>query len=222
MKRILTILLLLLGISCQAQIHTTNWPYLYNEFMDGTIIMESGKKSYFKMNIHLSKGRLHYIEGGIVKEANSAGIASIIIGEDEFSILNNNVMKVMAKTGNGYVAGHITLDLRSIAEPAGAYGTSTTSAAKQKFSSIDIADNIGMRYVELRQGKEGGESLDTECSYYIVCNGKIYPAKKKEIENSLDKEQKDKFKAFIKQNRIKWRDPDKLVLLIDFINEISE
>lgn len=135
-------------------------------------------------------------------------ISSIEIGNDKFRSVENNIMKVM-------------VDLRSVRTPAGAYGTSTATAAKQKFSSIDIADNIGMKYVELQLGKDGGEQLDTECKFYIISGGRIYPARKKKIENMLNEEEKDEFKAFKRENKIKWSDPDKLLLLVDLLRQFN-
>ena len=65
MRRLITglVVTVLLGSGLQlgAQPYTTAWPYLYSDFQDGVIYMTGGQKIYHKLNVHLMKGRLHYL-----------------------------------------------------------------------------------------------------------------------------------------------------------------
>lgn len=183
--------------------------------------MNGGNKLYYPMNIHLKNGRLHYVEAGLVKEAKPDDILVIEIGEDRFTIVDGKVMQILARTEKGFVAGHITLDMNSLKSSQGAYGTSTTTESTRKYSSLDIADNIGLRHAEIRMGKDDGQELDIMCKYYIVTGGKVYPANKRQIEKMLPSERIEEFKSFVKANKIKWKKPEKLALLIDFLSGVE-
>ena len=65
----IAVVLFLSAAGAYAQSPTTTYPYLYDTFTNGTVVMDDGSKEARQMNVHLREGRLHYIDNGIIKEA---------------------------------------------------------------------------------------------------------------------------------------------------------
>ena len=55
--------------------------------------------------------------------------------------------------------------------------------------------------------------------YYFIFGDKIVEATRKEVEKSLGDNGKTKLKAFVKQNKIKWKNEDSLVKLLEFFRQ---
>ncbi len=217
-KLILILTALFVSISAFSQECSTSWPYLYPDFQDGLIYMSGGQTIAHKLNIHVLKGRLHYIDGEMVKEALGKDIIFIEIGKDRYMVVNGDVMKVVGSQEKGFVATHITGDMQKLLETGGAYGSSSTTQATRKLSSIEMA-GANQNHMELRQNKDNGQAIDLIYKYYIVTNGQVYEATKRGIESQLSPERKAAFKVFLKNNKIKWKDPESLLTLLDFFNE---
>lgn len=216
-KTQLLLLCLLLGTAICAQQPTTTWPYLYNSFTNGQVITTTGNKINYLLNVHLKYGRLHFIENNFVKEARMSEISTITIGTDTFANVNGKVMQVLAKTDSGFVAAHIVVDLKSLQQNQGAYGTSTVTAANDKYSSLMVADNIGANHAEMRMGKSNGQEINTKSELYIVAGKKAFPANRKKIENMLPQNKIEPFRQFVKAHKVKWKKPDKLLPLVQFL-----
>ena len=99
MKRIVYIaaILILSAFGASAQSPTTTYPYLYDHFKDGVIIMSDGSQKAKQMNVHLRAGRLHYIDNGVIKEAFLADVSAVEIGKDVFLPVYSTLMLVVAK-----------------------------------------------------------------------------------------------------------------------------
>ena len=126
----LAIALLTCGAALRAQTCTTTWPYLYPDFQDGTVYMRGGGTQNIKLNIHLLRTSLHYIELGMIKEAFPRDIDSIRIGGDLFRYVNGVPMRVAARGTAGYVAERLTADFAAALEGSGAYGMSASTISK--------------------------------------------------------------------------------------------
>ena len=100
MRKILlvTIVSLLANLALTAQECSTTWPYLYPQFTQGVVHLTGGSKLQHPLNVHVQKGRLHYVENGLVKEAMNRDIFFIQIGEERYNVVNGDVMKVVATT----------------------------------------------------------------------------------------------------------------------------
>ena len=84
-KLILTLSCLLWVVAAlSAQEPTTTYPYLYPQFTDGTVVLDGGKEEARKLNIHLRADKLHYVDGGIIKEAFLKDVNAVKIGNDVF------------------------------------------------------------------------------------------------------------------------------------------
>ena len=65
MKRLLFAGLLgvITSLGLRAGEPTTMWPYLFDDFMEASIYSKSGNKGEAKVNIHLLRNDLHYLNG---------------------------------------------------------------------------------------------------------------------------------------------------------------
>lgn len=220
MKRfLLTLAAALMGFfAAWSQEYSTAWPYLYNEFIPGEVLTLGGAKHEYLVNIHILQGRLHFIEDGLIKEAASKDVYKVIIGADEYVGVEQDIMKLVARADNGFVVAHLLGDFESLNETGGAYGSSTTSAATRKLSSIEVQGRVNQNHMELREGRHDGQSVSLTTKYYIIIPGqpKIL-ATKKGVEAAIGPERKAEFKAWLKSNKIKWNKPESIVNVISFI-----
>ena len=225
MRRLITglVVTVLLGSGLQlgAQPYTTAWPYLYSDFRDGVIYMTGGQKIYHKLNVHLLKGRLHYLDNGVVKEAFAGDIFYAEMGpdSDKFMVVNGDMMKVVAEQPGGFVADHITGDFEALMVGTGAYGMQANTEAVQSYSSLNIQGAVNVNHMLLLQEKDSGREFDLRHEYFIVTGGKVYPAHRADILKMLPPDRRKDFTAFVKANKIRWNRPDRLILLVDFLKD---
>lgn len=213
------IVVLLCSVSAYSQECTTTWPYLYPAFQDATIYTADGKTLRNKVNVHVRKSTLHYLDGDLIKEAKSEDMLLVTIGDDKYMCVNGQLMKVLGSDKTGFVATLILADFNKLSEPGGAYGSSSNSSATRKLTSLET-DNAGkMNHMELWNNKNNGTTLALNYKYYIVTDGTVYEATRKGIGSKLSKTDNEKFKVFLKTNKIEWKNPESLLKLLDFLNK---
>ena len=80
-KTFLLILSLLAGawMAFGQYVPTTSWPYVYDEFQDGSLIWNGGKEKGGKYNINLADKKLHFIEGAYIKASDLTDTNEIVI-----------------------------------------------------------------------------------------------------------------------------------------------
>lgn len=218
-KLALAVLALAAFLSLRAQDYSTSWPYLYPEFREGTIYMNDGTKLVYNVNVHILHGRLHYLDNGVVKEAISSNLLLIKIGDDEYMNVNGDIMKIVAKNDKGMVTALQLGDFERLRDAGGAYGSSTTSSATRRLTSVDVAGKVNQNHMELWESRHNGELVDLVTTYYIVTPTKIVEATQRAIRETLDDAGKDAFKKWLKQNKIKWKNPESLLTLTEFLNQ---
>jgi hypothetical protein len=218
-KLALAVLALTAFLSLRAQDYSTSWPYLYPEFREGTIYMNDGTKLVYNVNVHILHGRLHYLDKGVVKEAISSNLLLIKIGDDEYMNVNGDIMKIVAKNDKGMVTALQLGDFERLRDAGGAYGSSTTSSATRRLTSVDVAGKVNQNHMELWESRHNGELVDLVTTYYIVTPTKTVEATQRAIRETLDDAGKDAFKKWLKQNKIKWKNPESLLTLTEFLNQ---
>ncbi|MBP5302290.1 MAG: hypothetical protein J6Y88_03480 [Bacteroidales bacterium] len=220
MKKILnTLALLLIAFAAFGQKTTTSWPYLYSDFANGTVYMKDGKKHDQEFNIHLAKGRLHFNDNGVIKEVKTNDIHLVELNGELFTSLQGFVVKVIGDPQTGYVAVHTYADYQKLNESDGPYGTKLDATTSYSVTPYDLTGVAGS-YDALMRNRNEGVTLPLKNDYYIVAGGRVFNASKKGIESNLDDAGKAAFKTFQKQNKIKWQDPQSLLLLVDFLNQL--
>ncbi|MDL2231536.1 hypothetical protein LJB85_02225 [Porphyromonadaceae bacterium OttesenSCG-928-L07] len=218
MKKVflLPALLLLSIFFGNAQEVTTMWPYVYADFVNGTVYYKDGAKLETPMNIHLYRSTLHYLEGDIIREADSDEVLVLDISGDKYYSFKGQMLKVLAGNENSFLAELTLADLNTILETEGAYGSSSNTQSTRNLSSIEVGGITVNRHMEVKMNKEDGELLAVIKKYYIVADGEIYLATRKGIESKLPENRKQEFKTFVKDNRITWNDTKSLAKFLHF------
>lgn len=221
MKRIIFFVasLLLTSAAVYSQSPTTTYPYLYDTFTAGTVVMSDGNKESRQMNVHLRQGSLHYIDNGIIKEAFLTDVAAVEIGNDVYLPVYTSLMKVVAKNDNGCVVLEQLGDFEGAIDGSGAYGISASASATMKLTSIQTDSQINQNYMNILNEKDEGMNLSIVEAYYIVTPGYKIKANRKDLEEKLPEEKAAQLKSFIKEHKIKWKNPQGLLPLVDFLSE---
>ena len=226
-KIFLCCLIILLGSTTAglAQNITTMWPYKYSNFRTGTIYFKNQEPLSKQLNVHLLKSTLHYLDGDKIKEAQPDDIAFVLIDNtiqdisvpDKFYMYNGQLIRAISGDSTAFIAELILADFSAIKESGGAYGASSNTQSTRKLSSLTIGGVSTTSHMELKEKKDEGSSLPIIKKYFIVINGKVYPATRKDIESKLPADKKDAFKQFVKKNKINWKDPNSFPKLLEFL-----
>lgn len=221
MKRImyLAVMLFLSAAGVFAQSPTTTYPYLYDTFTNGTVVMDDGSREARQMNVHLREGRLHYIDNGIIKEAYLTDVAAVEIGNDVFLPVFTSVMQVVAKNDNGCVVMEQIGDFEGAISGSGAYGTSASSSATMKLTSVQTDSQINQNYMNILNEKSEGMDLELVTAYYIVTPKHKVKATRKDIEEAVPADKAAQLKAYVKEHKVKWKNPQGLLPMVDFLAE---
>lgn len=221
MKRTLFILTLTLcmGFSASAQEDgpTTTWPYLYSSFRPGTILLGGEKTRAGELNIHVRHGRLHYLDNGNVKEALLTDVMGVEIDGTRYLNWEGAMLRVDAQNEKGCVVASILGDYSALQETGGAYGSSSATSATRKLSSLDMDSQINQNHMLLLQNKMNGKDIPLETRYYLMFDGKVIPANRKDVERSLFPDRKAEWKAWLKTHKIKWKEPQSVLEVLDFL-----
>ena len=222
MKRILflaTAILFGLTVFAQEYEPTTTWPYLYPDFLEGQLQTVSGTPRKGRFNVHILHGKLHFIDGELIREASLSEGFSVSVGKDVHINAGGTMMKVLAKSDAGLVALETTVDMARLNATGGAYGSSSNSIATQSLSSLESATSLaGSNHMMQKNSKNDGKILPLNTKLYLVFGSKVVYAGKRDI-LKIDGIDKNRVNAFIKEHKIKWKEPDSLILLVDFLAE---
>lgn len=225
MKRITIMLALVFLAAFQmfAQVGpTTTWPYVYEEFQNGTILMIAGKERPGLFNVNLADKKLHFIDGAYIKASNMTDILSVKIGNDIYQNLGGEIYKVLAKSDKCVVVEDNEINYSALNETGGAYGSSSTTLGTTALSSLEgiggTNSSQNINHMELKLNKENGKQLTLITKKYILVNGhKIFASKRDFMDApGLDKAAA---KVFLKSNKIKWNKPQDLVVAGDFLSQ---
>lgn len=208
-------------LSAQNHKPTTTWPYLYADFQPGELKKNVGAPIEGTYNVHIHLGTLHFIEDGMIREALSTEIFSVRIGMDYFANVGGTMMKVLSRSDNGFVAQEVLVDIAALNATGGAYGSSSTSIATQALSSMEGIGGTrsNMNHMELKNSKDEGQILPVTEKLYLVLPDRVVYAAKKDV-MGVDGIDKKALNAFIKENRIRWKDHQSLQVLIDYLSSI--
>lgn len=197
----------------------TKWPYLFDNFQEGTIYMVNNQKTEGKVNIHLLGSALHYLNNEQVLQADLKDVSHVEIGSRTFIPDDNKIMEVIAKKGSYSILKLITGDFESLLSSGGAYGSSSNTSATRDLSSLDIGGLNNPNHGLMLQEKTDGREVPLVIKFYLQTKDKqLFPANRKDIEKSLNEEQKVKWKVFLKSHKVKWKDEQRLAVILNFFN----
>lgn len=210
--------LLTVCAAAQSYSPTTTWPYLYSDFTEGEIQTQDGAKKSALLNVSLVRSTLHYIDKEYIKELANGSVYSARIGNDYFINAAGRLMKILAQNDNGYVAESTEIDMARLNSTEAAYGSSSTTLGTMALTSLEgigaTNSNSSLNHMELKNSKEDGKTLPLIQKKYIFVNGKCIYATKKDVSAVADPAS---FKAFLKENKVKWNNPQSLLGVVDYL-----
>ena len=223
MKRLLLICIAALSAAvavAQNVSPTVNWPYMYPDFVEGEMEKMGGQFEKGRYNIHLNVGALHYLNNGTIKEHPTVGIKSMTIGDDVYRNVGGKMLKVLAQTEGGFVVMETLANFTGIISRDGAYGGAVANRDKTfshqenngSFNGYLITD----KYEDLLAIKDDSDKVPVTKKIYIVIDNLLIFANKSSVIDMTGVDKKA-FSAFLKSNQIKWKEPEDLVKIIDFI-----
>lgn len=215
-KIILLLGALYMTITGFAQEATTNWPYIFNDFKPATIYMQDGTKKDYMVNIHLVNATLNYLEDNKIMNVKDSDALVITIGNRHFMNVQGKIMEIVAEQDNGFIAELKKADITKVNETGGAYGTSSNTLSTKPLSSLEnMANGDFGSHMQQKNSKNDGKVLPIIEEYYIVANKQVYPANRKAISEILPADKQQAYKQFLKEHKIKWKEPDSLLQLVN-------
>ena len=199
---------------------TTNWPYVYEEFIPGHVKTHQGADiSYDKLNVNLVSGRVHYVEDGVIMQADLNTIALLSIADDSWMCVGGRMMKVLRNTAQSAVLLRMTIDTDAMNSADIGYGKSSIDST----SNLSlVALSCGMDYSvnrsidDLQRERYDGRPLEIREVCGIYYKGTFVPATRTDVLKipSIDK---DAVKQYLKTEKIKFNRTDDLARLADFL-----
>lgn len=212
-----TLLSVIAAAAAFAQNPTTTHPYLYDRFVEGTVVLDNGQRENRKLNIHLRRDALHYLDEEVVKEAFLADVTAVEIGNDVFIPVEGQMMKLMTKNDVCCIVAQITGDFDAARESTGAYGIASSTSATMKLSSIQTDSQVNQNYMNILNEKDHGVGLNMDTKLWIVMPDFKVRATKKDIQEALPASKQDGFQAFLKKHKIKWKEPQSLLTVSEYL-----
>lgn len=222
-RYILTVLALMLSLgslSAQDSEPTTTWPYIYPDFQTGELKQLTGAPVQGAFNIHILESRLHFIDGGMIREMQPSEIISVKVGTDYYASVSGRMMKVLAQSEMGFVAEEVLVDIARLNATGGAYGSSSNSISTMALSSLEGigGTRANMNHMELKNSKNDGSVLPVIVKKYLVFPGYVVYAAKADVSKLVGID-KDELNAFLKENKVRWKDEQSLIKVLDFLSE---
>lgn len=228
MKRFIALTTIMCAIMASAQKYepTEGWPYIYSDFKQAIVYYNNGDPESARVNVHIANNELHFTDGENIMLVRAQQHIDSVVLDDGVIFLRkgNSYVQQLGKT-NRIILGHTTeCDFNALTDSNGAYGTSTTTAATQNVSSFkDHGNMAALRYKEMKDMRNDTRSLPTiERLIFIIDNRAICQANKRGVTELLNKEQKKAFNTFLKQNKIKWKNQDSLMLVAQYLEGILD
>lgn len=199
---------------------TTTWPYVYEDFMEGRIVTHRGNTlNYDKLNVNIANGRVHYVENGIIMQADLNTIALLVIGDDSYMCVEGRMMKIVKNTASSAVLLKTVIDADAMSSSDIGYGKSSIAST----SGLSLsALNSGMDYSvnrsldDLVSERSEGQVLELREISGIYYKGRFVPASRVDV-LGIPGIDKDAAKQFIKTGKIKFNRTDDLAALVDYL-----
>ena len=222
MRKIIVLLLLVTGaltVSAQKYSPNTKWPYIYENFTEGTIFFEGNKKSEAQLNIHLWGNKLHYLSNeGRIFTSDDKDVIRVEIGSDAYIYSDHKLVRIVAVDKTNLLVELTKADFDALFTSTGAYGSSLNSSSSRDLSSLDLGGMENSELGLMLQEKNDGRDIPLKKQYLFVLGGKQIEATKKSVESVLNADGQKDWKDFQKQNKIKWKNEESLSQVLTFIS----
>jgi hypothetical protein len=181
--------------------------------------MQDGAKSEVQLNVNVRHDRLHFIDKEIIKDADLSRVLVVTAGDDKYIPVDGELRKVFAESDKGAVVASLLGDFAALQETGGGYGASSETASTRKLSSVEVDGQVNQNHMLILQEKENGAELNLITTYYLIQGKSCIKATRKDVESVLSDAAKANWKAWLKANKIKWKDPESLLKVVEFISD---
>ena len=221
MRKIIVLLLLVttaLTVSAQKYSPNTKWPYIYENFTEGTIFFDGNKKTKAQLNIHLLGNVLHYLaDDGRIFTSDDKDVVRVEIGSDAYIYSDHKLVRIVAVDKTNLLVELTKADFDALFTSTGAYGASLNSSSSRDLSSLDLGGLENAELGRMLQEKNDGRDIPLKKQYLFILGGKQIEAVKKSVESVLNADGQKEWKDFQKQNKIKWKNEESLSQVLTFI-----
>lgn len=201
-----------------------SWPYLYSHFEEGAVRTTKGALlSYTTLNVCLD-GKLHYIQGDRIMEADMSKVFTARVGENDVYVnVAGKMHKVLQETEQGHILMLRNVDYDELSKVDIGYGVASSTASRTNTSLAGLGiDNINgvnitsMTLNRAEQQKSTGKVIPVKEETFFLVKGQLIPATKRAVQEVAGK---DACKAFFKEHKLKWNKAETLVPVIGFLYE---
>lgn len=199
----------------------TKWPYIYENFTEGTAYSSDNTKSRLLMNVHLAGNVLHYIgTDDRIYRAVDDKVMRVEIGDDAYIFVNHQLMQLLYNRGNNVLLKLVDADFSQMQSAGGgAYGSDANTLATSKKTSLDLGGLNTPELAKMLLERDEGAVIPVVTRYYFVVNNKRIEASKGAVEKIISEGNEKEFKQFVKTNKIKWKNEDSLKLVLEYLSK---
>jgi len=225
-KKIIPGIMLLMSValtaSAQQFIPLDSWPYIYEDFLPGVINTGNNQvMEYDQLNINIIDGKVHYVADGVIMQADMANVHVVKIRKDYYLNSFGRMYKVLAETEHGAVLQMKEVDVDEMNKTSIGYGRSAVASTQNVSLTAIAGGDVNKRSLDEAYGsKYSGKELYLKEKLYLYVNGMLVRATKADVLTYAGA-RKDETKAFIKENKIKWKNVAKLSVLVEFLAGLS-
>ena len=193
--------LLMIGSVCRAQKFQPKdtWPYLIKDFTEGKVYTPDGKE---------------------ILSSDMRRVSNVVIGDRKFINVMGRMMEVLASSASGHVLKDVQVDVDEMGKTNIGYGISSATASSQSVTTLmdGMSDMVNLNLSDAVTRSKEGTVIPVKEDLYLKYGAATVPAFKKDV---LDIQGLDKAAAegFFKSQKIKWKDPQSLIKVVDYIAE---
>lgn len=208
------------SISAQSYEPHESWPFLYENFQEGAARTNTGALvTEAPLNVSVADGSLIYInDKGIIMKADMSRIYTAKVGEDVYLNVGGRLYKVLSELDKGCVLLDTRIDEDKLNNVNIGYGVSSSTASAVNISVLlDGRMSVINKSIEQSElDKFNSAVLPCKEDRYLFVQRNLIPATRSSVIgfNGVDKKEAV---AFIKQEKIKWKETASLEKLVIFL-----
>lgn len=208
------------NLSAQGYEPHESWPFLYEKFQDGAARTNTGALvTEAPLNVSVADGSLIYInDKGIIMKADMTRIYTAKVGEDVYLNVGGKLYKVLSELDKGCVLHETRVDEDKLNNVNIGYGVSSSTA-----SAVNISVLLDGRMSVINKSLEQTEVdkfnsavLPVKENRYLYVQRKLIPATRSSVSGCEGVDKKEA-SAFIKKEKIKWKETASLEKLVIFL-----
>jgi hypothetical protein len=213
-----TLMLIVSTVLGQVTIHETitdKWPYLYSDFVPGTVFFDDNKtiEAYYNVDVY-NQQFVYYSDDKVVKGVDRAlGIDKLLISEQTYVFSNDYICRLVQQNGDYTLLERLRVDKSESDNTGGAYGTGTDTDASVYYTSVySMNHHDGMAYDVVKLDKNKGKRFNVIRGLYLSDGTYTERATKKAFIKMFENTD---VKALIKSNKLKLRNNSDVIQLFN-------